>query len=688
MTSLKEKITSGNDREMREEDSDYSSSSSFSDDGSSISGRNDAKRSSTRKSRHLSSSFDIEDDDASKSTMVSKRWEARGRVPGGAAAKQMLIAMPRPPDEDPDIKPNVFISEVLGGVLSQEGFEPILTEEKEEPAIVNARTEELDEDRKKVVHEWEKGTSENSRYIETKDSNKDVNEEGDIPNSIDRKKVFHEDAAAAIRALLKPQYALKPQAQEDKSPINTKDYPWEVPNITVKPLLTATAEVLLGSMRERMVDPSKRIADLISNIRSPDDGAPMDRGYMVRRMNACGALKVLTSTIENRQNICWTVGVLIALTSVLSDTGKSWNETSILNAYREARNRAVNVLLNLVAEKENRILMFHSPGLVQSLQLVLNEDDGESRQGCCSILTYFSKTTENRLLMVQVPGLVSTMISIIKSDTGGSSVQPSLGSNADIADSLAPSSGTNEYDNDSNSFLHGARLNVFATVLHVAKEKDNQFHLARHEGFVSCLIDIANIHASPSHERAITILAHLTRHESNSKYIVTQCKQFTPTMVYAMLSPNGNTRKFAALAIQNISVDEACRKDVANTKFLLEGLCRLARHSGYVEEQLAALRSLNNLADDPENLIPMSNTPECFATLIRISKGNQDGATEIMQYVASNALATISHWLRQLATYGSPSELKGKERNERDTLDERHWAQWTSTNLPNTTNPV
>eukprot|EP00978_Attheya_sp_CCMP212_P042429 scaffold258355_cov24-Attheya_sp.AAC.1 len=66
------------------------------------------------------------------------------------------------------------------------------------------------------------------------------------------------------------------------------------------------------------------------------------------------------------------------------------------------------------------------------------------------------------------------MMPIIKSDTGGSSVQPSLGSNTDIADSLAPSSGTNEYDNDSNSFLHGARLNVFATFLHVAKEKDNQ----------------------------------------------------------------------------------------------------------------------------------------------------------------------------------------------------------------------
>jgi hypothetical protein len=157
-------------------------------------------------------------------------------------------------------------------------------------------------------------------------------------------------------------------------------------------------------------------------------------------------------------------------------------------------------------------------------------------------------------------------------------------------------------------------------------------------------------------------------------------------MVYAMLSPNHNTRKFAALAIQNLSVDEACREDVANTKFLLEGLCRLARHSGYVEEQLAALRSLNNLADDPRNVIPMSNTPECFATLIRISKGDQDGSTEIMQYVASNALATISHWLRQIASNGSTSELKGKERNERDSRDERHWAQWTTTNVPNTKN--
>jgi hypothetical protein len=121
--------------------------------------------------------------------------------------------------------------------------------------------------------------------------------------------------------------------------------------------------------------------------------------------------------------------------------------------------------------------MFHSPGLVQSLQLVINEDDGESRQGCCSILTYFSKTTTNRLLMIQVPGLVKTMISIISSDTGTSRVQPSLGSNADIADSSAPASGTNEYDNDSDSFLQGARLSVFATFLHVVKEKDNQVRL-------------------------------------------------------------------------------------------------------------------------------------------------------------------------------------------------------------------
>ena len=41
-----------------------------------------------------------------------------------------------------------------------------------------------------------------------------------------------------------------------------------------------------------------------------------------------------------------------------------------------------------------------------------------------------------------------------------------------------------------------------------------------------------------------------------------------------------------------------------------------------------------------------------IATLMQIAHGQEEGVTEMMQFRACDALATISHWLRKIATNG------------------------------------
>lgn len=123
-------------------------------------------------------------------------------------------------------------------------------------------------------------------------------------------------------------------------------------------------------------------------------------------------------------------------------------------------------------------------------------------------------------------------------------------------------------------------------------------------------------------------------------------------MVQATKSKSNDARLYALYAIQNLSEDRSCRQEISNTKDLIESLCQRARQAKLHEEQLAAISALKNLTDEPANLIPMSNTPECFATLMQIAHGGD----ERIQYLACDALSTLSHWLRKIATSGSVPE--------------------------------
>ena len=190
----------------------------------------------------------------------------------------------------------------------------------------------------------------------------------------------------------------------------------KIPN---QPLLNVTAEKKLELMKKAMIDPSKTLADLLTAIATPSEGEPMDQAYMVRRKNACGALKVLTAKEANRRTIGWTVGVLPALASVLHDGGEgeleeTFPDERIRTEFFEARNRAVSALLNLCLLKENRIPIFHCPGLLHGLAKTIMQDNTEARQGCTAILGFLAKTPENRLLLVKVPGILDALNNAIK----------------------------------------------------------------------------------------------------------------------------------------------------------------------------------------------------------------------------------------------------------------------------------
>lgn len=522
----------------------------------------------------------------SPKTSPQKAHPERKRVSGGAAAK-LLGPIPK---EDLQENPSYEASPLVDTKFSLDIDE------------YSHASEEFDQIRRQARAEYDIGPTENKRYrapSESTDSEEkdDAASEASLPSILDRSEVFHEDASAAILALLNPRggrndadsvvsgfsaatsaytstfspqgvhvpgasalspprhcLQLSPSVGKEVSAVSALDSPHvvitKVPN---QPLLNFTAEQKLELMKKKMIDPSKTLADLLTAIATPPEGEDMDQAYMVRRKNACGAVKVLVATPANRQTLAWTVGVLPALASVLNDGGEgrleeAFPDVRVRDEYIEARKRAVSAILNLCLVKRNRIPIFHCPNLVHGLAKTISQDKGESRQGCSAILGNLSKTPENRLLLVRVPGILDAINVAIKpwspaddspqkktknftwdltdgEDAFSTSTEGRINSNTtgegttvtgdgttttddyesttyytnggnDEDSDLTPQMTTSPmslaskeqkttsptslaskrsflYDNDPNKYIHATRQNIFATLLHVVKEKDN-----------------------------------------------------------------------------------------------------------------------------------------------------------------------------------------------------------------------
>ena len=453
----------------------------------------------------------------------------------------------------------------------------------------------------------------------------------------------------------------------------------------VQQLLTKRTERRLGSIKGRMKDPNKNLTELMEAIASPKSGH-FDKHYMVRRKNACGALKVLTANASHRINICWTLGVLPVLTSVLEDSGPDMLEDAfpdefIRREYHEARKRAVSALVNLAIPKDNKLPIFHCPRLVASVILVINQDDDEARRGCCSILAHLSKSRENRLIMAQVPGLLDAVSLVIepkeklvrsnefvKGDTFECIEMPQdVFDQPEEDEEEDPAETSARYDEDPNEYTHSSRQNMFALLSHLLKEKDNAFILARHSYLIDTLVAITRLQESSSQQYGLKLFAHLSRHCSNSKILVFKMKEVVPAVVFATHSEDADSRQYACYTLQNFSQDKPCRQHLASIDNLLMAVCRRIRGAKIEEEKLSALHILKNLTDEPANLIPMTNTPTCFDTLMHVAHASDDSVTEMMQYLECDALATLSHWFHSIATSGQRIATMNNHENENPT---------------------
>jgi hypothetical protein len=494
-------------------------------------------------------------------------------------------------------------------------------------------------------------------------------------------------------------------------------------------LIAPETEKTLREMPQKMHDPNKTLTDLLTAIASLQDKNSMDLGYMVRRKNACGALQVLTANVKNRERICWTVGVLPVLTSVLADTcvegpKVAFADRRIRIEFLEARKRAIAALTNLAMPTKNRVPVFHTPDLISWIVVVIMEDSGAAQRGCCAILAYLAKSPENRLLLVQVPGLMDALIKVLRprpprlespysparkiypwssnedsfsSDDEDKPASPascksvsfkSVKNDNDSDSEKTPRVGGTKppvelagYDATADETLRGARQNVFALLSHLAKEKDNAYHFARDSALVTTMVAISKFDESASHTLAIKLLANLTRHRLNTKMVVFKHQIIVPALVVAAEAINDETRLYACYALQNLSQDKSCRQELAITDNLITALCNRSREARAEEERLAAVSSLKNLCDEPANLIPLTNTRDCISTLMQLAHGNEKGVSDTTQYRACDGLATLSHWLRKIATSGKTLDdaKRGKQPTKElfvPSLQVVTWDQW------------
>ena len=113
---------------------------------------------------------------------------------------------------------------------------------------------------------------------------------------------------------------------------------------------------------------------------------------LIRRSNACGAIKVLASRESNQLKLCRTTGLLDVLVRAC------WDDAVDSDAL-DARTRAVATLLYLSESKDNRLIVARHAKTLQVLVKVVEEDTGEARWRATSTLATLAKTPGNRVLM-------------------------------------------------------------------------------------------------------------------------------------------------------------------------------------------------------------------------------------------------------------------------------------------------
>lgn len=209
-----------------------------------------------------------------------------------------------------------------------------------------------------------------------------------------------------------------------------------------------------------------------------------------------------------------------------------------------------------------------------------------------------------------------------------------------------------------------------------------QFLVARDTNMINTLIGVSKRHSSPSHSRAMAILAHLTRHPKNCHHLVFKYAPLLPMLQETTTSPDDEARRYAFCALQNLSIDKACRAPIAHTPKVIWSLTQRCKDRNVDGEWMAAVATLQNLSDEPANLIQFTIVNDCIGTLIQIAGGDVKSGekTDLGSFMAKNTLATLSHWFRKIATSGSERcgvTFGGLDGLQSAKLEPTSYSQWT-----------
>ena len=196
-----------------------------------------------------------------------------------------------------------------------------------------------------------------------------------------------------------PSNVKKEPPRQHRQVVFRHPYPLPPPPILPRPdaAIIQENDVRQTALRFKIAEPD---ADLQALINAAVDDS------LVRRSNACGALKVLASKDNNRVKMCRTRGLLEAL--VVAS-----REDAVDSDALDARTRAVTTLLYLAEPKDNRLIVCRHPHMLEVLVKVIEEDTGEARLRACCALATLAKTPQNRGLIcktVTLPAVLSRLM--------------------------------------------------------------------------------------------------------------------------------------------------------------------------------------------------------------------------------------------------------------------------------------
>ncbi len=134
---------------------------------------------------------------------------------------------------------------------------------------------------------------------------------------------------------------------------------------------------------------------------------------------------------------------------------------------------------------------------------------------------------------------------------------------------------------------------------------------------------------------------------------------------------NAECKKVTLYGLQNLSCTSYCHQDLANMLDHLGNITKAAFWYNHPEQQLSTLHTLKNLSNNPFNLITMANILGCRAMLLALvnndstgedsNKKNVSAHRVMVQYLAWDTLATLSHWLLTLSTTRKSKDSSGAE---------------------------